>query len=102
MRRAGAHPLWGAVAAGRFHCETFAFVHCGEQLVLHVARGGRICYLVRHPESPSGASPRLVQKESGKKRVRFPFGAGLSAGCPAFGAPGRGLEQPERTCFLAE
>lgn len=29
--------------------------------------------LFGHSESPSGASPRLVQKESGKKRARFPF-----------------------------
>ena len=105
MRRAGAHPLWGAVAAGRFHCEAFAFVHCREQLVLHVARGGRrIRYLVRHSESPSGASPRLVQKESGKKRARFLFFGGGVRDAPRLGHPGgAGSEQPEREpCFSAE
>ena len=95
--------LWGAVAAGRFHCEAFAFVHCREQLVLHVARGGRrIRYLVRHSESPSGASPRLVQKESGKKRARFPFFGGC--GMPRVWGirAGRVRNSLKEPCFSAE
>ena len=104
MRRAGAHPLWGAVAAGRFHCEAFAFVHCREQLVLYVARGGRrIRYLVRHSESPSGASPRLVQKESGRKRARFPFLGGERGMPRVWGIrAGRVRNSLKEPCFSAE
>lgn len=104
MRRVGAHLLWGVAVVGRFHCEVLASVHCGEQLVLHVVRGGRcIHYLVRRSESPSGTSSRLVQKESGKKRVRFPF-LGGECGMPrVWGArAGRVRSSLKEPCFSAE
>ena len=75
----GLIPYGVAVAAGLVPLQNFAFVHCGEQLVLHVARGGRrICYLVRQSREsvrcvPSPSTER-IRKKSGCPLP--PFGGG--------------------------